>query len=65
MIALALDSLAPLPGVTTLVVVTFTFNGLVLKVTVGALSVPPTLMVSRALVTGGGKPSCKRPGKPG
>src|SRR5450756_1863080 len=49
MIELAVDSLAPLPGVMTLVVVAFTVSGLVLKVTVGALSVPPTVMTSRAL----------------
>src|SRR5450759_847514 len=49
MTELALVSLAPLPGVTTLVVVTFTVSGLVLKVTVGAAAVPPTVMTSRAL----------------
>ena len=48
MIELALVSVAPLPAVITLVVVAFTVNGLVLKVTVGALSVPATAMLSRA-----------------
>ena len=48
MIELALVSLAPLPAVMTFVVVAFTVNGLVLKVTVGALSVPATAMLSRA-----------------
>src|SRR5665648_745708 len=49
MIALALVSLAPLPSVTTLVVVAFTLSGLVLKATVGALAVPPTVTTSRGL----------------
>jgi len=49
MTELVLVSLAPLPGVTTFVVVAFTLSGLVLKVTVGAFSVPPTVMTSRAL----------------
>src|SRR5665811_801669 len=49
MIALALVTLGPVPGVTILVVVTFTVSGLVLSVNVGALTVPPTETLSRAL----------------
>src|SRR5450631_4885800 len=49
MIAFALVSLAPVPGVRTLVVVACTVSGLVLNASVGALAVPPTVTPSSAL----------------
>ena len=47
MIESDLSSFAPLPGVITLVVVALTVSGLLLKVTLGALKVPPTVTPSR------------------
>src|SRR5450631_181444 len=49
MIALALVSVGPVPGVRTLVVVALTVSGLVLNASVGALAVPPTVTPSSAL----------------
>src|SRR5450631_533226 len=49
MIALALVSLGPVPGVTILVVVAFTLSGFVLSVSVGALAVPAIVTPSSAL----------------
>src|SRR5680860_252906 len=51
-ILLDLESLAPLPGVMTLVVVSFTLTGVALNVTAGTLSVPPTVTTSRPLSAG-------------